>query len=142
MLFMGNWHQAIPSLVIQDPVLEPIDKLVWMVIMLHARETGSRTAFPSYELLASKTNVASTSTISRAIAILRATRWLSLCARSRDANGRFAGNIYALHDEPLPLVDALHLDPGYMAMALTLATGACSDCGKGLNFRQKADLDW
>ena len=44
MLFMGNWHQAIPSLVIQDPVLEPVDKLVWMVIMLHARETGCGTS--------------------------------------------------------------------------------------------------
>ncbi len=64
MLFMGNWHQAIPSLVIQDPVLEPVEKLVWMVIMLHARETGGRTAFPSYDKLASKTNVSSTSTIS------------------------------------------------------------------------------
>jgi len=38
-----------------------------------------------------------------------------LCARSREANGRFGGNVYALHDEPLPLADALHLDPGYMA---------------------------
>jgi hypothetical protein len=29
--------------------------------------------------------------------------------------GRFGSNVYALHDEPLPLVDTLHLDPGYMA---------------------------
>lgn len=114
MLFMGNRHQAFPTLVVQDPVLEPVDKLVWMVIMLQAQETGGSTAFPSYEYLANKTNVSSTSTISRAIAILRATRWLTLCARIREASGRFRGNVYALHDEPLPLVDALHLDPEYM----------------------------
>lgn len=114
MLFMGNRHQAFPTLVVQDPVLEPVDKLVWMVIMLQAQETGGSTAFPSYEYLARKTNVSSTSTISRAIAILRATRWLTLCARLREASGRFRGNVYALHDEPLPLVDALHLDPDYM----------------------------
>lgn len=114
MLFMGNRHQAFPTLVVQDPVLEPVDKLVWMVIMLQAQETGGSTAFPSYEYLAKKTNVASTSTISRAIAILRATRWLTLCARLREASGRFRGNVYALHDEPLPLADALHLDPDYM----------------------------
>ena len=114
MLFMGNRHQAFPTLVVQDPVLEPVDKLVWMVIMLQAQETGGSTAFPSYEYLAKKTNVSSTSTISRAIAILRATRWLTLCARLREASGRFRGNVYALHDEPLPLVDALHLDPDYM----------------------------
>lgn len=114
MLFMGNRHQAFPTLVVQDPVLEPVDKLVWMVIMLQAQVTGGSTAFPSYEYLARKTNVSSTSTISRAVAILRATRWLTLCARLREASGRFRGNVYALHDEPLPLVDALHLDPDYM----------------------------
>lgn len=114
MLFMGNRHQAFPTLVVQDPVLEPVDKLAWMVIMLQAQETGGSTAFPSYDYLAKKTNVSSTSTISRAIAILRATRWLTLCARLREASGRFRGNVYALHDEPLPLVDAMHLDPDYM----------------------------
>ena len=114
MLFMGNWHQAIPALVIQDPVLEPVDKLIWMVIMLHARNTGGRTAFPSYETLASKANVSSTSTISRAIAILRLTRWLTLCAKVRQKSGQFRGNVYILHDEPLPLLDALHLDGDYM----------------------------
>jgi len=114
MLFMGNWHQAIPALVIQDPVLEPVDKLIWMVIMLHARNTGGRTAFPSYETLASKANVSSTSTISRAIAILRLTRWLTLCAKVRQKSGQFKGNVYILHDEPLPLLDAVHLDGDYM----------------------------
>ena len=115
MLFMGNWHQAVSAMVIQDPVLEPVDKLVWMVIMLHARETGGRTAFPDYDTIAAKTNVSSTSTVSRAIAILRLTRWLTLCARVRQKSGRFTGNVYILHDEPLPLVDALYLDESYMA---------------------------
>jgi len=115
MLFMGNWHQAIPAVVIQDPILEPVDKVVWMVIMSHARATGGRTAFPDYDTIATQTNVASTSTIARAIAILRLTRWLTLCARYRHKSGRFTGNIYVLHDEPLPLVDALHLDEAYMA---------------------------
>ena len=115
MLFMGNWHQAVPAMVIQDPILEPVDKVVWMVIMSHARETGGRTAFPDYDTIANQTNVSSTSTVSRAIAILRLTRWLTLCAQSRQKSGRFTGNIYVLHDEPLPLVDALHLDDAYMA---------------------------
>jgi len=115
MLFIGNWHQAVPAMVIQDPVLEPVDKLVWMVIMLHARETGGRTAFPDYNTIATKTNVSSTSTISRAIAILRLTRWLTLCAKVRQKSGRFTGNVYILHDEPLPLVDALYLDEEYMS---------------------------
>jgi len=115
MLFLGNRHQSFPTAVVNDPILEPVDKLVWMVIMLSVRETGGSTAFPGYEAIGKMANVSSRSTIARAIAILRATRWLTLCARVRKTSGRFRGNVYALHDEPLPLVDALHLDSGYMS---------------------------
>ncbi|MEQ8231203.1 MAG: STY4528 family pathogenicity island replication protein [Gammaproteobacteria bacterium] len=114
LLFLGNRHHAFPVLVIQDPVLEPVDKLVWMVICQSARGTGVNAIFPTYEAIARMANVSSTATVSRAIAILRLTRWLSLCARRRDDGGRFQGNVYSLHDEPLPLADALHLDPAYM----------------------------
>ena len=115
MLFLGNRHQSFPTAVIKDPVLEPIDKLVWMVIMLSVHETGGNTAFPGYEAIGKMVNVSSRSTIARAIAILRATRWLTLCARLRKTSGRFRGVVYALHDEPVPLVDALHLDANYMS---------------------------
>lgn len=114
-LFLGNRHQSFPTAVIRDPVLEPVDKLVWMVIMLAVRETGANTAFPSYEAISRMANVSSRSTIARAIAILRASRWLTLCGRMRKASGRFLGNVYALHDEPLPLADVIHLDGDYMS---------------------------
>ncbi|MES9988226.1 MAG: STY4528 family pathogenicity island replication protein [Candidatus Thiodiazotropha endolucinida] len=114
-LFLGNRHQSFPTAVIRDPVLEPVDKLVWMVIMLAVRETGANAAFPSYETISRLANVSSRSTIARAIAILRASRWLTLCGRLRKASGRFRGNVYALHDEPLPLADVIHLDGDYMA---------------------------
>ncbi len=114
LVFLGNRHQAFPTAVVQDPVLEPVDKLVWMVIMLSVHETGGNTAFPGYEAIARLANVSSRSTIARAIAILRATRWLTLCTRLRKPSGRFHRNIYTLHDEPLPLADALHLDRNYM----------------------------
>ncbi|MCF6355323.1 MAG: STY4528 family pathogenicity island replication protein [Candidatus Polarisedimenticolaceae bacterium] len=114
MLFLGNQHTSFPTLVVQDPILEPVDKLTWMAIRLQASETGGYTAFPSYTYIAKTANVSSTATISRAIAILRITRWLTLCARIRGSSGRFQGNVFALHDEPLPLVDAIHLDSSYM----------------------------
>jgi hypothetical protein len=85
-----------------------------MVICQSATGTGVNAIFPTYEVIARLANVSSTATVSRAIAILRLTRWLSLCARRRDDGGRFQGNVYSLHDEPLPLADALHLDPTYM----------------------------
>jgi len=114
MLFLGSRHQAFPALLVQDPVLEPVDKVVWMVICQDGQAAGTSAAFPSYARIAREANIASTSTVSRAIAVLRATRWLSLFDRVRDAGGRFRGNVYTLHDEPLPLADALHLDPEYM----------------------------
>ena len=115
LLFLGNRHQSFPTAVIKDPTLEPVDKLIWMVIMLTVNETAGTTVFPSYDEIGKMANVSSRSTIARGIAILRATRWLTLCARIRRPNGRYQGNVYALHDEPVPLIDALHLDSDYMA---------------------------
>ena len=83
--------------------------------MLAVHDTGAHIAFPGYDALGRVANVASRSTVARAIAILRATRWLTLCARRRRVNGRFTGHVYALHDEPIPLVDALHLDADYLS---------------------------
>ncbi len=60
-------------------------------------------------------NVGSEATVSRALTILRVTRWLTHCGRVRDRQGRFRGNVYVLHDEPLPLADTLYLDPVYMS---------------------------
>jgi hypothetical protein len=122
LLFLGNRHQAFPTAVISDPVLEPVDKLVWMVIMLAVGETGGNTTFPGYAAIGRLANVASRSTVARAIAILRITRWLTLCARVRKTGGQFRGNVFALHDEPLALADALYLDAGYMAFLNTSLT--------------------
>jgi hypothetical protein len=83
--------------------------------MLSVRETDGTTLFPGYDAIGKMANVSSRSTIARAIAILRVTRWLTQCARVRKTSGRFHGNVYALHDEPLPLADALHLDADYMS---------------------------
>ncbi len=112
MLFVSNRHEVIPDNLIQDPTLEPVDKLVWMVVKRHARGAGSSN-FPSYAKICEKANIASKTTVVRCVAILRIARWLTLCARLREPCGRFRRNIYALHDEPLPLPDTLHLDPQY-----------------------------
>ena len=67
MLFLGNWHHAFPALLVQDPVLEPVDKVVWMVVCQHGRSAGTSTAFPNYNEIARQANIASTSTVSRAM---------------------------------------------------------------------------
>lgn len=113
LLFLGNWHDAMPRLIFQDPVLQPVDTRIWGVIKIAAAGTHPA-AFPTYKQIAHTANVGSEATVARAMAILRATRWLTLCRRVRDSQGRFRGNIYALHDEPLPLADALFLDQEYI----------------------------
>lgn len=114
LIFFGNWQDPYPRLLVTDPILEPVDKVVWQIIRTHISTPGSVTAFPSYSAIRTGANVKSNHTVSRAITILRATRWLSLCERVRDTQGRFLGNIYALHDEPVTLGDAMYLDSDYI----------------------------
>ena len=112
---------AWPERMLGDPVLEPVDKTVWMVL----RQNAIRGRFPSYGRIGQAANISSKSTVSRAIVILRATRWLARCmeGRTRGAGQRFsrvAGPgaevaVFALHDAPLPVPDTLHLDAGYLA---------------------------
>jgi hypothetical protein len=116
LLVLSAWHEAMPALVHLDPVLEAVDSRVFAVLWLWAREQGRSTvAFPSYDYLIKRTNVQARSTVARSLAILRITRWVTLCRRVRDRSGRYRGNIYALHDEPLGLGSSFYLDPGYMA---------------------------
>jgi len=115
LLFLGNWQDAFPRLLVTDPILEPVDKIVWQVIRIHVNAPGAVTTFPSYESISTYANIKSNHTIARALAILRATRWLSLCARVRGESGRYMGNIYVLHDEPVTLGDAMYLDSEYMS---------------------------
>ena len=84
------------------------------------RQSAARGRFPSYAQIGRVANVSSKSTVSRALAILRAARWLARCGE----NGTCGANhgttlganieVYTLHEAPLPLPDALHLDAGYL----------------------------
>jgi len=114
LLFFGSWNDSIPRLLIRDPILKPIETRLWSVMRTLVEPAGPAT-MPDYETLVAYCNVGSRTTVSHALLILRITRWISLCARVRDASGRYAGNVYALHDEPTTLGDAMHLDAGYVA---------------------------
>lgn len=112
LVFMGVWHDSIPRVLIDDPLLDPVDKLTWQVILVHAAAEGGA-AFPTYDAF-QKRNIGARATIARALAILRLTRWISLCSRVRDARSRFRGNVYAIHEEPATVADAILLDGDYM----------------------------
>ena len=112
-LFSENSYASFPVLTIKDSILEPIDKLVWMVIRLQVHEAGGDTKFPGYESIARTVNVVSSATISRALTILRLTRWLTLCSKYSDRDKCSRMNIYTVHDNPLSLADTNYLDDSY-----------------------------
>ena len=112
LVFIGNWQDPCPRRLLFDPHLEPVDIVTWQVIRVHA-DASRVVAFPSYTDLMSAIRV-SRATVARALGVLRLTRWLPLCAALRDAHGRFAGHVYALNDEPLPLSEILAIDEGYV----------------------------
>lgn len=111
LLFFGNRQTLLPVRVVEDKILEPVDKLVWMVIVLQAGDTGKHSVFPTHDEIRKTANISSKSTVARAIAVLRATRWLTLFAGKQGEQSR---NLFLLHDQPLPLADIAHLDTGYV----------------------------
>ena len=113
LVFVGNWQDPCPRRLLFDPGLEPVDIVTWLVIRIQA-DASRMVAFPSYVDLMRMTRV-SRATVARALAVLRLTGWLPLCAALRDAHGRFAGHLYALNDEPLPLSELLAIDSDYVA---------------------------
>jgi hypothetical protein len=76
LLFLGNWHDAIPRALTLDPILEAVDVRVYLLIrtVLSARGLSR---FPSYDEIQRLLNLARP-TVARSILILRASRWISL----------------------------------------------------------------
>lgn len=114
LLFLGNRQDAIPRLLIFDPVLDATAVRICMILRTLCQSGTVATAFPTYDQIARHANLAR-ATVARVLILLRATRWLTLLARKiRSSKGQIKGNIYTLHDEPLPLADTLALDPDYI----------------------------
>ncbi len=111
LLYMGNWHDAIPRAVLIDPILQSVDKCVYMFFRTFLNAGSSR--MPTYDEIGRHLNL-SRGTIARSLNILRAARWITLCNSVRDGSGRFKGNIYALHDEVVGIEEAVVLDGDYI----------------------------
>lgn len=117
LVYMGAWPLLPPRRLIEDPALEPVDKIVWQIIKAQI-PPGSATFFPSHRQLCRQGNVASVETIDRAITILRCSRWLTRYTDETETQGI----IFVLYDTPLALADTLALDPNYMEFLQHTAT--------------------
>lgn len=113
LLFMGNWHDAIPRALVFDPLLQSTDKCVYLLLRTYLSASIS-TRMPSYDEIGNYLNL-SRGTIARCLHILRAARWITLCNALRDeSTGRFKSNTYAIHDEVLSIEEAMLLDGNYI----------------------------
>ncbi|WP_231462124.1 STY4528 family pathogenicity island replication protein [[Haemophilus] ducreyi] len=122
LLFFGNQHETVPTRLLFDPYLTSRAKLAWQLIKYKAREfkTG---LFPSYDilgqLLSDKTYAEgklSRKLVSQTLLLLQLTRWLTLCETVRNEQGQVMGNVYLLHDEPMPIVDTIQLNNDYLKL--------------------------
>ena len=114
LLLEPNWS-GLPSALIEDSILEPVDKVIWLVLMVRACHGDGVTLLPAHRDLARSANVVARQTASRSLSILRCRRWLTVCHTSWRKDGQRKGSAYALHAAPLPIADTIYLDPRYAA---------------------------
>jgi hypothetical protein len=112
LLYIGNWQDAIPRSIWVDVSLNAMDVRSWGIIRTQA-VNGSAVILSINHLLKDTLGY-SNATVSRVIYVLRLTRWISLCSKLRTDSGKFRGNIYAIHDNPVLLDDAIYLDSHYI----------------------------
>ena len=115
LLLEPNWS-GLPSALIEDSILEPVDKVIWLVLMVRACHGDGVTLLPAHRDLARSANVVARQTASRSLSILRCRRWLTVCHTSWRKDGQRRGSAYALHATPLPVADTIYLDPRYVVV--------------------------
>lgn len=103
-----------PAALLEDTVLQPVDKIVLLLIMMIARESTGDTFLPTQAELARMANVSSSDTVWRALSILRCSRWLTSCQKMWRKGGLIVPSAYVANAKPLPVADTLFLDPEYV----------------------------
>ena len=121
LLILESDYREIPTALVEDPVLEALDKVIWLVLMSRASSGDGFTLMPTCRELARSANVAARQTASRSLSILRCRRWLTVCRTSLRKGGQRIGSAYALHGTPLPVADTFYLDPHYRTFVEELA---------------------
>jgi len=102
------------SALLKDTVLQPVDKIVLLLIMMITCQSTGDAFLPTQAQLARMANVASADTIWRALLILRCSRWLTSCQKMWTKRGLIEPSAYVANAKPLPIADTLFLDPQYV----------------------------
>ncbi len=124
LLCMDDRHPVHAARVILDPVLEPTDKLVWMLLAMQVRKMDHCIPFPDHGTLARQANVSCPSIIAQSIGILRLLRWLTTLTSAHPPASGFTGDLHILHARPLQKADTCHLDGRYLCFVNASRTHA------------------
>ena len=110
---IGNEQVSTSIFLTLDPILEPVDKVVYSTIRILSPQTfsGDMASYPTYDEICKFVNIGSHATVARALAILRVTKWL-ISKQVRTANGT-AANVYMTMDSPMDVVDISYIDDSY-----------------------------
>lgn len=117
LLFLGQWHDAYPTVLVRDPFLSDSAKIQWLYLAQEARQQPQRAiAMPSIQQTAKALHQAR-GTVIRDRLLLRICRWVSAVRPVRDPDtGRFLGQIYAMHGEPVQWYAATQYDEHYVEL--------------------------
>jgi hypothetical protein len=117
LLFLGQWHDAYPTVLVRDPFLSDSAKIQWLYLAQEARQQPQRAiAMPSIQQTAKALHQAR-GTVIRDRLLLRICRWVSAVRPVRDPDtGRFLGQIYAMHGEPVQWHAATQYDAHYVEL--------------------------
>ena len=99
-LFLAIGLHAIPASLVYDAMLDPVDKIVWQVVFQAGVEDGGCGAFPSYKTINAAANLGSSATVSRALAMLRLTRWMTCVTHDHLPQHSVSRSVQVLHCAP------------------------------------------
>ncbi len=121
LVFMGSLQDPVPRHLIIDPDLPASAVRIWAYFRSHITSMDGSIKCPTYVEIMRDLSIGSRETVAVHLSLLRATRWLSLAARTKDERGFTRGNIYALHTQPISVADAIVLDEEYMGLLIKLS---------------------
>lgn len=117
-MYLGSRQGTYPKLLMQHPLLQPIDKVVWLTLKDQLEEAGAHLACLDASATVTKVGVDSKKTVASALLILRALRLVIYYKidQGRNDKGRFMETPMTclVFDETLSLADTLVLDPDYL----------------------------
>jgi hypothetical protein len=113
LIYLGSHQDAIPRNLLLDSLLESGEIHTWALLKIQLKNPSLPSSIPRQDELM-KVLKCSRPVLSRHLQVLRAMRWITLCAEVRGLDGKFKGNVYVQHDKPLSLQETLFLDPDYI----------------------------